>query len=98
MQVVSSIIKIGEVHFMPLEIDGQTYYRTSEVCKKTGISRATLFRWLRQGIIKQLHKDRRGWRLFTEDDLIRIRSEATKIEVQHFTRKGKRLNTDKTIE
>ena len=67
---------------MPLEIEGQMYYRTSEACQKTGISRATLFRWLKQGILKRSHKDRRGWRLFTGDDLTIIRAEVTKIEVQ----------------
>lgn len=68
---------------MPTEINGQTYYRTSEVCAKAGVSRATLFRWLRTGILKPPYRDRRGWRLFTEDDLIRIRAESTKIVVQY---------------
>ena len=76
---------------MPLEINGQTYYRTSEACAKAGVSRATLFRWLRQGILKQLHKDRRGWRLFTEDDLTKIRAEATKIEVEYTSPEGARV-------
>ncbi len=66
---------------MPVEINGQIYYMTSEACKKTGISRATLFRWLQSGILEKYHKDRRGWRLFTEDDLNKIRSEAQKIRV-----------------
>ena len=67
---------------MPIEMNGRIFYRTTEACTKTGISRATLFRWLKQGILKRTHKDRRGWRLFTEDDLTRIRAEAMKIEVQ----------------
>ena len=73
---------------MPIEIKGQTYYRTSEACIKTGVSRATLFRWLKQGILKRSHKDRRGWRLFTEDDLTKIRAEAEKIEVQYPSSEG----------
>jgi excisionase family DNA binding protein len=67
---------------MPREINGQTYYRTSEVCKKVGISRATLFRWLKEGIIKKSLKDRRGWRLYTEDDLNNIRAEVNRVEVE----------------
>jgi excisionase family DNA binding protein len=67
---------------MPREINGQTYYRTSEVCKKVGISRATLFRWLKEGIIKKSLKDRRGWRLYTEGDLDSIRAEVNRIEVE----------------
>ena len=68
---------------MPIEIDGQTYYGTSESCKKTGISRATLFRWLKVGILEKHYKDRRGWRIFTEEDLNKIRAEAKRIEVEY---------------
>ena len=51
---------------MPVEINGQTYYRTSEVCRIVGISRNTLFRWLAEGIVAKVeHRDYRGWRLFT---------------------------------
>ena len=73
---------------MPREIDGKRYYETTEVCEKVGISRPTLFRWLKRGILSKLHRDRRGWRLFTEDDLARIRAEATKIEVQYASPEG----------
>ena len=73
---------------MPLEIKGQVYYKTSETCRKTGVSRATLFRWLKQGILKQSRKDRRGWRLFTEGDLATIRAEAEKIEVNDTSTRG----------
>ena len=66
---------------MPREIDGKRYYETTEVCAKVGISRPTLFRWLRRGILKKLHKDRRGWKLFTEEDLNKIQAEATRIEI-----------------
>ncbi|MEE9583431.1 MAG: MerR family transcriptional regulator [Dehalococcoidales bacterium] len=66
---------------MPVVVNGQTYYRTVEVCRTVGISRNTLFRWLKAGILKQSYRDRRGWRMFTEDDLSRIQAEARKIEV-----------------
>jgi DNA-binding transcriptional MerR regulator len=68
---------------VPREIDGERYYETTEVCEKVGISRPTLFRWLRRGILSKLHKDRRGWRLFTEEDLNKIQAEAKKIEVEY---------------
>jgi excisionase family DNA binding protein len=68
---------------MPIEISNQTYYRTSEACMKTGISRATLFRWLKAGLLKKSYRDRRGWRLFTEDDLNEIQAEANRIEAQY---------------
>ena len=68
---------------MSMEIDGQMYYRTSEACKKAGISRATLFRWLKLGILEKHYKDRRGWRIFTEEDLNKIQAEAKRIEVEY---------------
>ena len=54
---------------------------------KTGISRATLFRWLKTGILKKSYKDRRGWRLFTEDDVNKIQAETNKVETEDFTLK-----------
>jgi len=66
---------------MPREINGKTYYETTEVCEKVGISRPTLFRWLKRGLLIKLHKDRRGWRLFTEEDLDKLQTEAGRIDV-----------------
>lgn len=70
---------------MPIKFDGKTYFRTSEVCRETGISRATLFRWLSQGILTRLLRDRRGWRLFTETDLHLLKAEVKKIEVENIS-------------
>jgi len=67
---------------MPIEINGQLFYSTAETCQRVGISRATLFRWLRKGVLNKLRKDRRGWRIFTEDDLNSIQAEITRIEVE----------------
>jgi hypothetical protein len=69
---------------MPRRIDGKTYYEAREVCEQAGISRPTLFRWLKRGLVTRLHRDRRGWRLFTEEDLSRIQGEASRIEIDHF--------------
>ena len=65
---------------MPLRVNGQTYYRTAEVYRMVGISRATLFRWLKEDILKEAkYRDRRGWRLFTEDEINRLKAEANHI-------------------
>ena len=56
-----------------------TYYRTAEACKIAGISRSTLLRWFKNGTLKDVtRRDRRGWRLFTQADIEKIRSEAYK--------------------
>jgi len=66
---------------MAITINGETYYRTGEVSQMVGISRLTLLRWLGSGIIQGIpRRDRRGWRLFTEADIKRIKDEANKIE------------------
>jgi predicted site-specific integrase-resolvase len=68
---------------MPVIINDQTYYRTAEVCRAVGISRNTLFRWLKEGIFSDVeYRDWRGWRLFTPDqmDIMRVRtSQVTEI-------------------
>jgi len=47
-----------------------------------GISRTTLFRWLKEGIFSEAeHRDRRGWRLFTEDEMDRLKVEVNQINV-----------------
>ena len=66
---------------MPVTIKGVTYYRTTEVCQLVGIGRSTLLRWLRDGIINSPPcRDRRGWRLFSENDVKTIASEVNHIK------------------
>jgi excisionase family DNA binding protein len=68
---------------MPMRIKGQTYYRTAEICDEVGISRATLYRWLKTGLLEKSYRDRRGWRLFTEADLSRLYAKAVEINIEH---------------
>ena len=67
---------------MPVKIDGQPFYTMLETCEKVGISRATLSRWIKGGLLQTLYKDRRGWRIFTEDDLNQLQAEVSRIEVE----------------
>ncbi len=67
---------------MSVQINDQVYYRTAEACRMAGISRSTLFRWLKEGTLKcATCRDRNGWRLFTDRDVDRIRSESYKISI-----------------
>jgi DNA-binding transcriptional MerR regulator len=66
---------------MPVEINSKTYYRTAEVCQIAGISRNTFFRWCREGLFEDVKNvDRRGWRLFTQNDLDRLKAEANQVK------------------
>jgi predicted site-specific integrase-resolvase len=59
---------------MPVVIDNRTYYRTADVCRIVGISRNTLFRWLKEGVLSDVeYRDWRGWRLFTAAQLETLR-------------------------
>ena len=73
---------------MSVEINGKTYYRTAEICAKAGISRATLFRWLKAGVLKKTYRDRRGWSMFTENDLNTMRAESEIIKVEYSAKKN----------
>ncbi len=65
-------------------INGKTYHTTSEACRLAGISRSTLLRWVNKGIVSEVsRRDRRGWRLFTEDDINSIKAEAGKINLHN---------------
>jgi len=60
---------------MSVVINGQTYYRTAEVCRMVGISRNTLFRWLKKGVFSDVeYRDWRGWRLFTSAQVETMRA------------------------
>jgi predicted site-specific integrase-resolvase len=55
---------------VPVVIRGQTYYRTAEVYRMLGVCRTTLYRWLQKGVFGETeHRDARGWRLFTQDEI-----------------------------
>ncbi|UCE98232.1 MAG: MerR family transcriptional regulator [Dehalococcoidia bacterium] len=65
---------------MPVTLSGRKYYRTAEVCRMVGISRTTLFRWLTEGTFSEpKYRDRRGWRLFTDEEINRMKKEANRI-------------------
>ncbi len=65
---------------MPVIIADKLYYQTNEAAREAGISRSTLLRWIDKGIVNAACKrDRRGWRLFDQDDINTIKAEAQKL-------------------
>ncbi|MBA5869207.1 MAG: MerR family transcriptional regulator [Nitrospira sp. CR2.1] len=48
-------------------------YKTNEVCEMFDISRATLFRWEREGLITGPPRDWRNWRLYTAENVEQIK-------------------------
>ena len=65
---------------MPVVINDKTYYRTAEVCQRVGISRNTLFRWLKEGVFSDVeYRDWRGWRIFTAAQVETIREKTNHV-------------------
>ena len=63
----------------PVEIGNKTYYYPTAACEMAGISRGTLLRWIKAGIIPESKtRDRKGWRLFSEAEVKKIKAEAQK--------------------
>jgi DNA-binding transcriptional MerR regulator len=44
-------------------------YKTSEICSRFDISRATLFRWESEGLLAGVERDWRGWRVYSESNM-----------------------------
>lgn len=65
---------------MPVEIEGQTYYKVSEASQLCGLSKSTIHRWIYGGIITGGKlRNRNGWRVFSEEDIAEIKAEADKV-------------------
>jgi DNA-binding transcriptional MerR regulator len=82
---------------MPKEINSQLFYSATETCERTGISRATLHRWLQKGVLNKIRRDRRGWRLFTDDDLSVIIAEIERVNVEEIPRPSEKVRQCKSL-
>jgi len=53
-----------------------------------GISKNTFLRWVREGMFTDVElRDRRGWRLFSNDDLDRLKAEVHKVHKNQIAQK-----------
>ncbi len=48
-------------------------YKAKEICRIFDISKATLFRWERDGQISDVKRDWRNWRLYSNENVQEIR-------------------------
>lgn len=44
-------------------------YKTSDICNRFDISRATLFRWEGEGLLTGVGRDWRGWRVYSDSNV-----------------------------
>jgi hypothetical protein len=67
---------------MPVKINETVFYRCAEACRMAGTNKHTFLRWVREGSFLDVQcRDRRGWRLFTEYDLARLKVEVNQIKI-----------------
>jgi predicted site-specific integrase-resolvase len=65
---------------MPICLEGVTVYRIGEALDRAGLSRATYFRWVREGKVPDTrYRDRNGRRVFTQGELEGLAEEAGKL-------------------
>ncbi len=51
----------------------ESTYSSSDICTKFDVTKNTLFKWEKEGKIKKVNKDWRGWRLYTEQNVDEVR-------------------------
>jgi DNA-binding transcriptional MerR regulator len=56
----------------PRKVSIQEGFKAYEICDLFDISKATLFRWERDGVITQPVRDWRNWRLYTRKNVDEI--------------------------
>jgi len=64
---------------MPVVIDRVAYYSSGEVAASLNIHRLTLLRWIKEGKIPEVRRDRLGRRLFAEGDIELIKKFAFEV-------------------
>jgi len=63
-------------------LKGDMYYRINEACKEAGISRNTFLRWVRLGKYPDVrHRNRNNWRLFSQEEVNKLKVTVEKIRV-----------------
>jgi excisionase family DNA binding protein len=82
---------------MAKRVDGKVYYTAGEVAEMAGVHRLTLLRWIREGKLAEVDRDRNGWRLFSEEIAYQISEFAKGVNVRSSPNQGL-LFTRKNLE
>ncbi len=48
-------------------------YSTQEAADRIGVSKATLLRWISSELIRDVERDQRGWRIWSDEDIARVK-------------------------
>lgn len=66
--------RTGGIGIKQMAQKGKKRYKAIEICRLFDISKATLFRWERDGRISNVRRDWRNWRLYTNENIQKIRT------------------------
>ena len=65
---------------MPVTIDGQILFTIGEALREAAISRATFFRWVKDGLIPDAQfRDRNGRRVLTAEEVAQLKRFAQRL-------------------
>lgn len=65
---------------MPIEIEGAVYFSADEVIDTLGVSRQTLWRWRRKGVVPSGRRFRDRQIVFTPHEFQQVREYANRVE------------------
>ena len=64
--------KLWPAHRRANNMKNNGFYTTQDVLNKVGITRPTLYKWLKEGKIPEVMRDRNNFRLFTKESIEKI--------------------------
>jgi len=68
-------------------------FSTVEVAKSVGVSKNTLLRWLDEGLLDDVQRDWRGWRVWLSQDIDRVKAFKVAYHSKPVTRVRRRSTT-----
>jgi predicted site-specific integrase-resolvase len=68
-------------------------FSTVEAAKRIGVSKSTLLRWLDEGLVDDVERDWRGWRIWLHQDIDRVKAFKVAYHSKPVTRVRRRSTT-----
>ena len=66
-------------------------HTTAEVAKRVGVCKSTLLRWIHEGLMPDVGRDWRGWRMWSEKDINKTKAFMEAYHSQPKRRQRRRL-------
>jgi excisionase family DNA binding protein len=73
---------------VPKKLGKKPFFTAGEVAEMAGIHRLTLLRWIREGKLADVRRDRNGWRVFSKEIAQQIVDYAKGLDVRSSPNQG----------